>query len=464
MRKRVKKLTGVLLAAALTFGGVGCGGGAAVSLEDLYIPTYNNDAHVRAMSGMAPNFSDRAQVETYKAAGFNFAPYAEDFFSAADVPVQGENSLYLKGLKLLEEYGIDTFLQPHNSRYSLTPTNNPCYYEQYFSDVDFRDYPAVKGFYVADKSDYGQILDTEARYLSWFNENYGGEGYAFYGNLFGCYTENWRTGDYLNKTYEDYVEKFLSTLDKSQSANNYFGIDCYPLKEHDGTLSLGDTALGVHLDAATRAKAHGAELSAFVQVFGTTNDTSYRIPTTFAEIDWGLNNVLSFGARLINFYCYREYKQDKFLGMLTEGVPNERYYFVQEAIANLRKWEHVYLSYTWEHIYANDGTGSRLSVNPMFERVKDKEKPITDVKALKSRYDVVLSEFSDGENNKAFLLTNYDEPTLQRNNKVTVTFEKAQGALYYRDGEPTTVLLDNGKFEVELESGEGVFVIPLYKK
>ena len=464
MRRRVKQAVGILLASALTLGMSGCGK-VEVTLEDLYIPIYqDNDAHVRAMAGMPPNVLDEGQMDLYKAAGFNFVPYTEDFFSAADVPLQGESSAYLRGLKILEEYGMDTLIQPHNIHYSSKPTENSCYYEQYFSGVDFREYPAVKGFYVADKSDYGQLLDTEARYLTWFNENYGGEGYEFFGNLFGCYTENWRTGGYLNRKYDDYAELFLSTLDKSQSANNHFGIDCYPLKEKDGVPLLEDSALGVHLDAATRAKAHGAELAAFVQVFGTTNNTSYRIPTTFAEIDWGLNNVLSFGATWINFYCFREYKTDKFLGMLTEGTPNERYYWVQEAIANLRKWEHVYLSYTWQHIFTNVGTGSRLAVNPMFERVKEKEKPITDVTAVKSRYDVVLSEFTGGEGNKAFLMTNYDEPTLQRSNKVTVTFGEAKGVLYYKDGEPTTALIENGKFEIELEAGEGIFVIPLYQK
>ena len=150
--------------------------------------------------------------------------------------------------------------------------------------------------------------------------------------------------------------------------------------------------------------------------------------------------------------------------MLTAGEPNERYYFVQEAIQDLRKWEQVYLNYTWEHIYTNVGTGSRLSVNPMFEYVKPYEKPITNVTAVKSRYDVSLSEFTDGEGNKAFMLCNYDEPLLGRKNKTELTFDKAQGVLYYKDGEPTTVLLEKGKFSIELDPGEAVFAIPLYKK
>jgi hypothetical protein len=53
---------------------------------------------------------------------------------------------------------------------------------------------------------------------------------------------------------------------------------------------------------------------------------------------------------------------------------------------------------------------------------------------------------------------------MQRSNKTAVTFENAKGVLYYRNGEPITSLLKDGKFEIELEAGEGVFVIPLYEK
>ena len=124
----------------------------------------------------------------------------------------------------------------------------------------------------------------------------------------------------------------------------------------------------------------------------------------------------------------------------------------------------MYLNYKWDHIYTNVGTGSRDSINPAFEYVRNIEKPITNVSGVKSKYDITMNEFTDGDGNKAFMLCNYDEPLNQRTNEVTLTFEKAQGVLYYRNGEPTTVLLEDGKFEVELEAGEAVFVIPLYKK
>ncbi len=460
MRGRFKKAICLALSVLTVFGASGC---ASWRLNGLYIPTYeDNGQHYKAMAAMPPNMNDRSQVELYKAAGFNAVPYTEDFLSAADVLLYGENAPYLQGLKLCEEYGIDAYIRPHSSFTSAKPTTDPNYYETYFSDIDFRDYPAVKGFYVVDEPSLGQVNDVEARYLPWFNENYGGENFEFFANMYhlghGAYP------DRVGPSYDAYAEKYLSILDRANSVNKHYSIDYYTLRVEDGENYLYESNLQCHADAATRAKNHGVELGAYVQAFGSTTGDSYRLPTTAAEIDWGLYNILSFGARRLKFFCYREYKRDNLLGLLTDGEPNERYYWVQDALKTLQKWDHVMLSFEWEHIYTNVGTGSKFSTNPAFELVRGIEKPITDVETVKSKYDLVLSEFTDGEGNKGVMLFNYDEPILGRKNKTELTFQNAQGVLYYRNGEPTTALLKDGKFEIELNAGEGVFVIPLYKK
>ena len=124
----------------------------------------------------------------------------------------------------------------------------------------------------------------------------------------------------------------------------------------------------------------------------------------------------------------------------------------------------VLLSYKWDHIFTNVGTGSKNATNEAFEYVRDIAKPITNVEKVRSKYDITINEFTDASGNKAFMLFNYDEPWLLRNNRVVINLKKAEGVMYYRNGEPITQLLENGRFEISLEAGEGVFVIPLYKK
>ncbi|MBQ8658789.1 MAG: hypothetical protein IJ506_06605 [Clostridia bacterium] len=467
MKTKWRKSLCLTLALFLACGAAGCAEKAStVKIEDLYIPVYeDNGQHYRTMADMPPNLADKAQAEMYKAAGFNFAPYTEDFVLASEVAMDGEDSKYIKGLKNCEEVGIDVFIRPHSGKTSSVPTTEPCYFEEYFSTIDFRDYPAVKGFFVVDEPAYGQLEDLESRYLTWFNENYGGGNFEFFANLYGCHTRNWATGEYKDKTYNDYVEKYLSIVDRADAANKTHSIDFYPLRVYDGVYDMYEYNLKVHQDAATRAKAHNVGLGAYAQAFGGNADgSSYRIPSTFAEINWSLYNILSFGATTLKFFCYRSYEPAGLAGMITDGQPNERYYFVQEALKLIEKYDHVLLSYKWDHLFTNVGTGSRSATNQAFEHVRGVVKPITDVKNVKSKYDITMNEFTDADGNKAFMLLNYDEPMMQRNNKVTVTFKEADGVMYYRNGEPTTKVLKDGKFEIDLQSGEGVFVIPLYKK
>ncbi len=460
MGLNLKKTICLVLAALTVFGATGCD---SWKLKSLYIPEYEDAGQrFRTMADIPPNPTNREQLQLYKDAGFNAMPYDEGFVKAEDVVRYGEDSTYIQGLKVCEEYGIDAFIRPHKDYVSYVPTTEPCYYEKYFSDIDFRDYPAVKGFCVVDEPSLGQVQDVGDRYLTWFNENYGGEGYEFFSNLY--HADHAQYPDRVGPSYDAYAETYLSILERSQSVNKHYSIDFYTLRKNEDGNYMYANNLQCHADAATRAKAHNMDFGAYVQVFGATSGASYRVPTTFNEVDWGVNNILAFGATTLKFFCYREYKRDNLLGMLTDGEPNERYYWVQESLQTLEKWDHVMLSYNWDHIYTNVGTGSKFATNPAFELVRNIVKPITDVETVRSKYDLVLSEFTDGEENKAVMLFNYDDPVLQRKNKTVLTFKEAQGVLYYRNGEPTTGLLKDGKFEIELESGEGVFVIPLYKK
>ena len=170
-----KKTICLVLAALTVLGATGCD---SWKLKSLYIPEYEDAGQrFRTMADIPPNPTNREQLQLYKDAGFNAMPYDEGFVKAEDVVRYGEDSTYIQGLKVCEEYGIDAFIRPHKDYVSYVPTTEPCYYEKYFSDIDFRDYPAVKGFCVVDEPSLGQVQDVGDRYLTWFNENYGGEGY-----------------------------------------------------------------------------------------------------------------------------------------------------------------------------------------------------------------------------------------------------------------------------------------------
>lgn len=466
-----KKALVLALALTMTLGAVGCGGkssggknGGVVTVDDLYIPTYeDNGQQIRMMADCPPEMSDKAKAEIYKAAGFNAVPIVVGASDNKPVDVS-ENGSFVKSLKVCEELGIDAFIRQHSKWVEESPVaGQPCYFEQSFSNFDFTKYPAVKGFYFVDEPGIKQLDDLGNRHLTWFNENYGGKGYEFFSNLFACHNPTALAGS-LGKSYDDYAETYLDILDKAESVNKHHSVDYYTLrKKVDGTPYMYETNLIAHLDAAERAKAHGVGFSAYVQTFGgNTDGMSYRIPASFADINWNVYNILSFGAHTMKYYSYIGYTNET--AMIVEGEPSDIYYWVQQANEYVKKYEHVLLSFNWEHTYTNVGTGSRSASNEAFDLIRDKVKPITDVKTVTSKYDITMSEFSDKDDTKAFMLFNYDDPCYLRKNKVKLSFENADGIMYYRNGEPTTQVLENGSFEIELEAGEGIFAIPLYKK
>ena len=101
----------------------------------------------------------------------------------------------------------------------------------------------------------------------------------------------------------------------------------------------------------------------------------------------------------------------------------------------------------------------------MFENIKkDALKSLKGISEVKSKYDTIVTQFVDGTGRNAYFLVNQEEPSLEKTNKASLKFEKADGVMYYRNGDPVIATLENGTFNIELEPGEGVFIIPLYKK
>lgn len=66
------------------------------------------------------------------------------------------------------------------------------------------------------------------------------------------------------------------------------------------------------------------------------------------------------------------------------------------------------------------------------------------------------------DGNDGIMIVNYNETTKNLTDEITLTFDssKYNKAVCYIGGKKTIVGLIDGKFEIELGVGEGVFVIP----
>ena len=470
----------------------------SVDVGDLAVPVYTDSRSMVIRADLPPNLANREQMMLYKECGFNAVPLTEDFFSASEVapyieamkqyeedlaawdgneetkPVEPTKPLYIVSLELCEELGIDVYIRPHQKdAFVNVPNENniavfneyletPNYFEKYFYNLDFRDYPAVKGFFIVDEPLFENLLDLKYRYLPWFNENYGDGNFEMIVNFLNPLSNLWKDSRSQNMTldqfmtyYNDNFFKDLNSKDKTVSFDTYVlcndGVDNY----------IKDTFLYSTMCMRKYANQYNADFGTYIQCF--TGYSNLRDLTSVEDFNYQINVYLAFGSERIAFYGYRDYPPEEH--MLTAGEPNEKWDYCKDAIGLLKKIDGILYNFTWEGIFTNVGTGSFFEINEAFDAIKnDSLKELRGVSAIKSKYDIVVGQFKDKDNNDGFMLVNYEEPSINHTNKVSMTFKNADGVLYYRNGERFVESLKNRNFEIELNPGEGVFIVPVYKK
>ena len=462
MKKVFKKALSVALACAFVFGTFSGCGNKQLTVDDLVIPTYEDNKSIRIGSSLPPNYTNRKMLEDYIEAGFTELEMTDD-----SGKMDQDNPDFLYGLELCEELGLNAALLMHRTVVAYEQTDEPTWWEDRFGNMDFRDYPALKGFWITDEPRWPQYDDMEDRHLTWFNENYGGEYFEWRVCLFGRNQPAtiWENTDI---DYDAYAERYLKILDKVDAPNKELCIDFYTLRDDGKQKYMLPEDIMTNADAAMRAEARGINLALCIQSFGGSDwGGTYRYPSTFSEMSWSVYNALSYGADALAYFGYCDWPSFNFKCMVTEGEPNELWYHVKKVNNDIKKFDHVFLNFKWEAILTNVGTGSRNSSNEAFEMAKVKDmvsNKLNGISAVNSKYDVFITELSDGTND-GYWIMNYDDPVNARDNKVQVTFENADGLLYYRDGEPNVIVLGKDKvFELNVKAGEGVFVIPVYAK
>ena len=449
-----------------------------VDVSELYVPTYEDNAKIPILSEMPPDFSVRNNFEQYIESGMNTILIGEDYFKFG-------SQAFETVMAWCEEENIDAFVRMSKSyvKPQQTDVSNPVRYPTYFEltypDLDFKNYPAIKGFALCDEPSYKQVLELRASYLPWFNENYGNGHYKFYNNFFtgqSAMIGNDLEGQAVK--YDDYATFYIENvlLHAQDDGSKIFSHDTYPLQKINGELITQTGYLNANFHTAAYCKKYGLSMATYIQAFEGYSNTV--LPASAAEVKFLMYTDVAFGSRQFMYFGYKETRDaGLFYPMMTNGgVPNPLYYYVQEANREIAKFDHVLLAFNnWQGIYTFVGTGNKLSYSEHFDAIephKSQEEiaktlrlnSLTDVSAFKSKYNSFVGEFKDADGRTGFLLQNFDDRSLTRSNKVKMTFENADGVLYYRKGEPVIQGLANHKFEIELDMCEGIFIIPLYKQ
>ena len=79
---------------------------------------------------------------------------------------------------------------------------------------------------------------------------------------------------------------------------------------------------------------------------------------------------------------------------------------------------------------------------------------------ITSTEDAFAGIFEDKSGREGYLVVNFTDPALKRKNKVTLTLKNATRAIVVKEGKEEVKKAEGGRIELDLDEGDGVFVIP----
>ena len=265
-------------------------------------------------------------------------------------------------------------------------------------------------------------------------------------------------GSVLGGTFEEYVENFMKTVGTCT-----LSYDHYPLIKniYTGGVDLRGTYFTDMETVRHIAKKYSVPVHNYIQT------TEHYIYPLMAERDlrWQIAVNQAFGISSFSHFTYWLPSLNGYYSAPVglDGTKTVLYDRIKAVNSEVLAWSHVYLRYEWQGTAAiiNDPYGPLI-----FLEHADFSDGIEGIKSVTSTADALCGIFTDADGNKGFMLTNAVNPYNQKTASITVRFDNAyKGVMIFEKGVPNIVGLDkNNGVKVELESGEGRFLIPLKPK
>lgn len=320
----------------------------------------------------------------------------------------------------------------------------------------YADHPAFDGIYVDEPLSIGD-LEKLSKELDEYLEKYPEK--EFYVNFARM---NGRSWDVYSGYFKDH---FLSKV-KTKTVSG----DIYPLREPNKN---GETMVPF-LDYIRRigklAVESGSEMYFFVQtmaIHGHNWGHPARRPS-WEDIRFLHYVILSCGAQGFQHFCYMspggppytgEFTQEDYACIHPETLERtEIWYSVQKVIAEFKKFQNIALKFHWKGImpvYGNQAESPCENFNEIGEYVQAHSY----IQSITAQQDLLIGCFEDDDGNVGFTLVNFCDPYLKQQNSVSIEFNFTEPIAVIKDGEVTTVAIENGVYTTVLAPGEGQYLI-----
>ena len=285
--------------------------------------------------------------------------------------------------------------------------------------------------------------------------------YDFYFALLPVYArpiQLFGASDGQGYTYPDYVEQFAKIVNPPVLSYDHYPI----LRDYDGGAYVKEDFLYNLNVFAKQAQKSKVPVYIYLQTMGFFENLPI---TTYEEFAWQCYTSLAFGVKGILCFQYWTQLQDEKYNNVRDGIVDRDgtitplYYEVQKVFNEIKAMEDVYLHYQWDGVKTYE---SGRSVNEMFAQIYDQLDALHSITKVENDQDIIIGQFTDADENYAYMVTNATEPFEPEIANVSLTFDKdCNVVMVIKKGERSMVELKDHVLNMEIGSGEGYFVVPV---
>lgn len=443
IRKTISVFLGAAMCAACIFPAAACG--TQGGLDEM--PQYTEDKTM-LIGGWDNPPATAAAYKTAADMGLNF------MFMGARFAAYGSEE-YRRQVATAGEQGIKSMILVGSAQGSEATGG-------YDWVASYKDDPNVLGVNYWDEPSYPVLQTTIQENLVWHNETFAGTDKAFYVNLYPNYVAS---GD-LQGAYSDYLALYAQTMSRSETGDRWMSVDFYPLKLASGGSAVDTAWLGNLEQIAAARKETGAEI--FHSFLLATPHYNYR-EISEADLRYQAWVNMAYGVNALSYFTYRRSSIESFGDSLVDmnGNPMPLYYGAQKVNAELHAIEDVYLSFDWQGMYPVTGSANEdvdgEGVSMYFRSLDHSLTELQAVSSVTAVQDTLVGEFNDKDGNYGYVVANFADPYFEEesDSSVTLAFRNANRAIVCKNGEIKTYQVTDNTLTINLDAGEGAFVVPV---
>ena len=396
------------------------------------------------------------RLQKYAEAGFTYYNHTEDYV-VRDKEGGGITDEYFEAIDNAHKAGLKVVLRTMRR-------NSPDYYDGINDEFKGK----VEGFYFADEPSYYYVdwygstpIEKLSKIVEWYNAH-GGDT-LFHVNLLQDY--GMRLVHREVPKYEDYLDLYIETILKKVKGEKSLSTDHYPIAFDDNGNHIKESAIKDYYLIANHSKTLKAEghdiRTCFCIQICKDKGLHLRYPVCTEDVTFQTNFAIAFGAKMLEYYRYAADSEAVIMPKMVQDTYGEAYEWIKEANKRVHALGEYALKYDWVNTKTSLGTDKVDEHNRSAFATVEKFQPesFKELKAFSSTADAIVSEFVDADGKMAYMAVNYTEPTSAIVNTVTFTFEGKTKAIAVKEGQRQDLALKDGKLEIVLNAGEGVFVI-----